>query len=327
MADSTQPILSRIERLWDEVGVEPDYRSRMRSALIPLQAPISGSRDVRNDLSILALPGLACEAAAGDRQQAELVTLAWSLLYAAAHVLDSVEDGDVEGGSSPRGDWGSIVNVATGLITSAGLVLNLLEETGVKPATAHAIRSDFYRTGLKMCAGQHADLALSEVTLQQCWQIAEAKSAAFFALACRSGARLATDDSTRIDLFGQFGYYLGILIQIGDDIGGLWPKAGERSDLAAYPRWTLPVAYAMHVVPPQQSSQLRQCLATAPTDANAEAEARRQIIESGAALYLTMEAEQRRRCAETALMTVARPSPARDELLSLLDHAAALDHT
>jgi len=252
-----------------------------------------------------------------------MVTLAWSLLYAAAHVLDGVEDGEIQAGLLPPGDQGSIINVATGLIASAGLVLSLLEETRVDAAVARAIRCDFYRAGLKMCAGQHADLMLAESTLQQCWQIAEAKSAAFFAMVCRAGARLATDDTARVDLIGQFGYDLGILLQIGDDIGGLWSKAGEQSDLVARRRWTLPIAYTMQVIPPQQSSGLRQCLETASPDSSAEAEARRQIIESGAALYLAIEAEQRRHRAETALRSAAPPSPARNELLLLLDQMAA----
>ena len=326
-ADYIRPILARLDRLWDAAGVEPDYRSSMRSTMAPLQARAADSRDVRESLSILALPSLCCEAAGGDRRQAEMVTLAWSLLYTAAHALDSVEDEDIEAGSSPHADRNSIINVATGLIASAGLALSLLEETGVDSAAACAIRNDFYRAGLKMCAGQHADLTQSESTLQQCWHIAEAKSATFFAMACRAAAQLVIDDSARIDLFGQFGYYLGILIQIGDDMEGLWPKAGGRSDLAAQRRGTLPVAYAMHVVPPEQSSRLSQCLETAPVDASAEVEARRQIIESGAALYLTIEAEQRRHLAETALRAAAPPSPARDELLLLLYRVAALGHT
>lgn len=48
------------------------------------------------------------------------------------------------------------------------------------------------------------------------------------------------------------------------------------------------------------------------------AEARRRIIQSGAVLYLAIEAERRSRRAEAALKAAAPPSPARDELLALL---------
>ncbi len=41
--------------------------------------------------------------------------------------------------------------------------------------------------------------------LATCWQIAEAKSGAAFALACYAGARLATSRSDTLDAFLRFG--------------------------------------------------------------------------------------------------------------------------
>jgi len=296
----------------------------MRSALIPSNTKATTARPARNNLPLLSLPGLCCEAAGSDRAQAAVIATAWRLLYEAAYWLDQVQDGEIQADPASGQGPGPAINIAIGLMTSAGLALCALEEGAANFETARAIRSDFYRTGLKMCAGQHADLTVREPTLEHCWQIAEAKSGEFFALACRAGARLADDDAARLERFSKFGYQLGVLIQIGDDLSGLGPAAGERSDLATGQRWTLPVAYAMSVLPAREREQLRQQLKAAPTDVAAEAEVRRRLIESGAVLYLIVEAERHRRKAEAALLKAAPPSRARDELLTLLNEVASL---
>jgi len=51
-----------------------------------------------------------------------------------------------------------------------------------------------------------------------------------------------------IELYGQFGYHLGIVIQICDDLTGTWSPGGRRSDLAAGKRtlrW--PMRYPSHL--------------------------------------------------------------------------------
>jgi geranylgeranyl pyrophosphate synthase len=74
------------------------------------------------------------------------------------------------------------------------------------------------------------------------WQVARQKTGEFYSLASRSGARVATDDHKCIDLHSDFGHHLGMLIQIGDDMNGLWTNNNQRSDLLSG-KWTLPVAY------------------------------------------------------------------------------------
>ncbi len=319
-SDHSWPSLKRIEGLWAEAGVEPRYLEAMRAALVleHADACVCASCPARNTLPLRLLPGLCCKAAGGEPQRAEIMTAAWGLLCEAAHLLDSIEDGEAEAGLSSKFSPGQILNIAVGLITSASLALCAMGDT----EATRAIRSDFYRTGLKMCAGQHDDLTRCEPTLEQCWQIAGAKSGEFFALACRAGARLA--ETTHLDLFGEFGHHLGILIQIADDLSGLWPTVGERSDLATGKKWTLPVAYAMTVLPAPKHDELSQCLKTAPTVADAEEGARRLIVESGAVLYLTIEAEKHRRQGQVALEAAASPSAAREALLAMLNEIASL---
>jgi geranylgeranyl diphosphate synthase type I len=268
--------------------------------------------------SLISLPAVCCAAAGGTWQAADVVTHAWDLLYTALHVLDSVEDADTSDEPWAQVGTGAAINVSTGLIAGTGAMLCNLEQHGIAPDAAQAIRQEFFQTLLHMTGGQHADLTLAQPTLAQCWQIAAAKSGAWFALACCVGARVATDDVSQLEWFRQVGYHLGMLIQIGDDLDGLWSTSGTCSDLVNWPRWTLPVAYATMVLDAEERAQLHTCLCAAATDSVAEDEARRIIIKAGAVLYLVIEARQQYEAAHCALLHAAPPSTARDALLTLL---------
>jgi polyprenyl synthetase len=257
-------ILDRIESLWSDAAVEPEYRQALRSALVPAKDPAALRQVAVRSSSLIALPGLCCEAAGGDWHDAELAAAAWGLLYYAAHLLDAVEDGQVEIGRSSFPSPGSTLNVAVGLMTSAELALGALGDSETSPKTAKDVRSRFHRAVLTMCAGQHADLTRLEPSLEQCWQAAEGKSGEFFALACWAGARLATSDSSQVDLFARFGHHLGSVIQIRDDLSGLSPVESEPSDLGSGGNWTLPLAYTMSVLPVAERNQLRRCSSGRP---------------------------------------------------------------
>ncbi|TEU11873.1 MAG: hypothetical protein E3J21_22545 [Anaerolineales bacterium] len=263
----------------------------------------------------LLLAILCCEAAGGDEDQATTIAAAWFLLYLAAKVLDDVEDDD-----TPLTPWSAIgvpqaINAATGLIFVSQLALARLPLMGADRELALSLLEDFNRTTLRMCAGQHADLTEgSNLCLERCLSIAGAKSGEFFALACRAGALLGTDE---VAPYSEFGYNLGVLIQICDDFEGLWNPQG-RSDLAAGKR-TLPVIYALTVAPPNVREHLERLLVKANGEREAEEEARGVITELGAPHYLLIEAQVRRRRAEAALRSTGKFSFAHRRLMTLLD--------
>lgn len=311
-------IITEVENLWAEAGLTGEYLAALRSVLLPESANRVAHA------ALVALPAVCCEASGGDRRRADAITAAWGLLYAAAHLLDSIEDGDAAEESWVHWGIGPAVNVSTGLIASAFLVLSrLVHRTAVEDRVRADELADFSRALLRMCSGQHADLTRSQLSLAECWQVAADKSGAFFALACRAGARLATADTTQIDYLSQFGLDLGLLIQIGDDIRGLYPQGREQGDLAAGRTSVLPIAYAMSVLPDSERARLCESLQAAPQNGLAQIQARQQIVASGALLYLSIEAERHAQQAETALQAAAAPSPARDELGLLLSRVAA----
>ena len=273
--------------------------------------PLGGERRTPS----LLLPVLCCQAAGGDEHQATALAAAWFLLYLAAKVLDDVEDED-----ALQGPWYAIgvpqaINAATGLIFASQLALAHLPRMGASRELTLFLIEDFNRTILRMCAGQHADLAeVSISSLERYFRIAGAKSGEFFALACRAGALLGTDE---VAPYSEFGYNLGVLIQICDDFEGVWNPKG-RSDLAAGKR-TLPVIYALTVAPPGVRDRLEWLLAKAISERKAEEEARGLITELGAPHYLLIEAQIRRQRAEAALCSTGRPSPAYRQLMALLN--------
>jgi len=208
------------------------------------------------------------------------VAAAWVLLYTAAHLFDSVQDGD------PAEPWwqalgqGPAINVATGLLTSAWLVLAQLE---IQRKVVQQLIQDFQQTVLRMASGQHLDLTDPRPSLRSAWAIAEAKSGAFFGLACRSGARLADAPQPITEHYGEFGFNLGLIVQIGDDLEDI--QAGRSAP-------PLPVAYSME-------------MALGADD-------------SGAQLYLATKLAQFRARALNSLDATGGAQPAKDQLAHLI---------
>lgn len=256
--------------------------------------------------SWIALPGLCCQAAGGDPRQAAPVAAAWVLLYTAAHLFDSVQDGD------PPDPWweplgqGAAINVATGLLASAGLVLRQL---GSPPPVAQQLSEDFQRTVLQMAGGQHADLSRGPLSLHTAWSIAEAKSGAFFRLACGAGARLAAAPPPVVDRFGDYGFNLGLIVQIGDDLEDL--EAGECAPPLAVAYWTEMAAGTVDTSPVVPA-------AVRPGDGPIDPAIAKGRSVHAAQLYLATKQAQFRSRALAALESAGSAQPARDQLADLV---------
>mgnify|MGYP003932606533 CR=1 FL=1 len=266
------------------------------------------------------LPGLCCQAAGGDPLWADELTAAWLLLYLAADLMDSVQDGD-----EPDPWWaeqgpGAALSVATGLFFSASLALDRLQTQSSQPAAAGEVVKDFYRGFLNMSSGQYLDLLQAQPSLGQYWQIAASKSGVFFSLACRSGARLATAERARLDGFSQFGRHLGLLVQVRDDLEDLMADPEDQADprLLATSR-SLPVVYALEVSSPDVRGRLLACLQRSAEDEDAAREAWVLVDESGAALYVVAEMERHRSQAMRALEQAQAKPAARARLLGLVN--------
>jgi len=274
--------------------------------------------DGEGEAELTLLPVLCCEAVGGNERQATAVAAAWHLLHLAAKILDDVEDEDADGALWSTIGSSQAINVATGFIFASQLALAHLPQMGADERLALSLCQDFNRACLRMCAGQHADLTEgSELSLERYFEVVAAKSGEFFALACRAGALLGGGNAEQVASYSEFGYNLGVLIQIWDDFEGIWNPQG-KSDLATGKR-TLPIIYALSVAPLAVQKQLMEFLSRAADEPQAEGEARRIITDLGAPQYVMTEAQIRRRRAERALLRAGKSCLVHQQLIGLLN--------
>ena len=265
--DSPQKnIWGAIEQIWDKASAWPEFIEAMRLAL--------NSGKSERELSIWAeLPGLCCQAAGGLPHTAVPVAAAWLLFYSAAAIMDHVEDAE-----QPDPWWadlgaGAAINVATGLYFSACLALSELDSWLDDHEAAGQIRSQVLGRFLVMCSGQHLDLTRPSPTLEQYWDLARAKSGAFFTLACWAGGAARYFSSESLDGYSQFGEHTGLLVQILDDLEELrdleqgHPQGGLSSLAHA-----LPVIYVREVCPAPVKDHFDDLLSRSGSDPDAARE-------------------------------------------------------
>lgn len=281
----------------------------MRSAL---NFGKTGSKTIGKGFSrLLELPAWCCQGAGGDPIWADDLALAWFLYYAAAQVMDNVQDGD-----EPDKWWkdqgaGFALSTASGLYFSASLALEALSHNPTTQAKATEVIGDFLRTLIVMGSGQHADLTRAMLSLEQYWQQAETKSGAFFALGCRAGARLATSIDDILAGYTDYGRNFGLLIQITDDLEDVFSPhdSGTPGQKYSFQR-SLPVVYALDVLPSDQAARLKKCLRNATQSKEAAQDAILLVDQSGAADYLLVKIEQHKERALEALERAQPRSPA-----------------
>lgn len=248
------------------------------------------------------LPELCCLAAGGEPGSTLEISAAWLLLYTAAHVVDAIQDGDPDPKIEMLGGDGPAINTANGLYLSASRLINSLENKGFPKDLVAEITGDYLETILMMTGGQHLDLILSRVNLDQWWQIAAAKSGAFFSLACRSGARFGTTDQRKVSAYSDYGSHLGLMLQIIDDLGDfnafMYSKSGLAPGLFGK---SLAVAYAENVLPEPSKRELTQLIQSS-SSGDASSEKLIDILdECGAGLYLATELSKHGYQAEMAV--------------------------
>lgn len=264
----------------------------------------------------LRLSLLVCQAAGGVASDAVAVAAAWHLLYCAAHLLDDVADAECF--------WlppSQAINASVTLIFLAQLSLTTLKDSQVDPDRIVALVSAFNTKTTRMALGQASDLAwdAQSATLNDYWSIAQAKTGEFYALACQAGALVGTDEQAEIDRYTTFGYHLGVLVQVADDLQALWRPRG-RGDLLTAGR-TLPVVYGLSVASPEGKEHLHHLLASAPDSAEAQHELLVELARLGALHYIALQGGLQHQLAREAILSAPRPTAAHERLLEMLDSA------
>ena len=314
--NSVQNIQQKIESVWVRSDLDPAFIKALRQAL-----PFFNSTEdsYQNFIDLMYLPNLCCQAAGGQPFWADEITAAWLLFYIGAHIMDSIEDLDM-----PDEWWdlqgpGVALNVASAFFFSASTLLNEYYQHERTYRITNPVIADFNIGFLRMCQGQHFDLVTKRPTLQQYWEMVGAKSGTFFSIASRSGASLATRDNSRIESFSKFGYHLGILIQILDDLEDLDANnlIGLLSNRAQVYS-TLPFVYAMEVSAQDERKQINSYLDSESFDVQLASELIRFLDELGTGIYIHAEIQKHREKALEALNNANPAPPAKDLLITKL---------
>jgi geranylgeranyl diphosphate synthase, type I len=246
-----------LKYLGDLQALHPEVRDYVRQRLPPdwpeLAHVLSGILDEPSSpLSILPLA--SCAAVGGVPREAVPVAAAWEVFSLGMRILDDLEDQDRSDGL-----WVT-VGVPRALNFSATLYAfahQLLLDAPWSADLFRHIGREFIEGAMRLAAGQDRDLCEPPSSVEEYWQLIEAKNASAFALACAAGARCGTQDERLVNACSRYGYHLGLALQLFDDFEGLW-FASERDDLSRG-KITLPVLYGL-TVPHEGRAELRRLI-------------------------------------------------------------------
>jgi geranylgeranyl diphosphate synthase type I len=188
---------------------------------------------------VTILPLAAAAAAGGDPADAIHVAAAWFVLRYAMRVLDDLADHDRPHALHELVGAGRATNLAAGLLVHSH---GLLDDPSRSDATHRRVIRVFNEEAVRIGAGQDVDLCAGEATLPTSWRAVAGKSGRAFALACAAGAAAGGGSETAIEACRKFGHHLGVVVQLFDDLEGIW----EGLDLERG-KVTLPVLFAASI--------------------------------------------------------------------------------
>jgi geranylgeranyl diphosphate synthase type I len=269
-----------------------------------------------------ALALLSAEAA-GDPEAGIPGAVAVELVHNFSLLHDDLMDGDVER-RHRRTVW--TVWGASAAILAGDALLALAQEVLLDCPSPHAPAAGRLLAGAtrELIRGQVEDLAFekrNDVTVEQCLNMAAAKTGSLLSASAAIGAVLAGAEADVVDALTMYGAHIGLAFQLVDDLLGIWgdPEVTGKpvfSDLRSRKK-SLPVTYALSQGGPA-ARELAAWLSN--PDAVSEEDLRRaaQLVEdAGGRQWAATEAERRMRLGECALTAVSLPEGPRAELIAL----------
>lgn len=226
----------------------PLLRARLEQSVPPDWPEISQQVKrylLARDLPPILLLAPASCAATGEAPEKALsisVAVAWLLL--AMRWFDDLEDRDRPGSLADKIGPAKAANLASAALTRAWGVLveddNLPREVCVEFSTAT----------VKIAKGQHLDLDSVAVSLDTVWDTMAGKTGAAYAFATKAGGLAGNASMSIIEELGYYGEQLGVLLQLLDDLEGVFSPNG-LGDLALN-KINLPLMFALLADHPQR---------------------------------------------------------------------------
>lgn len=189
------------------------------------------------------LPLITCESICGNYEEAIPLCASLQFFMAAGDVFDDIEDNDSPLSLSSRYGTAITNNIATTLLVLGEKAISRLKDRNVDDRTIVRILDAINSYYLIACTGQHKDLSCGkkiDISEDDYLDILSLKSASQIECASYTGALLATENKDLLDIFKEFGYSLGMMAQITNDIAGIISK----KDLVNK-KITLPVIFAL----------------------------------------------------------------------------------
>lgn len=264
-----------------------------------------------------------------DTPGLDIVTDIANYLSRVLVLFDDVIDNDIdptfwqthfEGMDSIHKVRGSIINLGTVLFAIVGEKLaSLVNIEGLPSEVASRIQQQTFQTLVPIIEGQQASIVTQAPTLAEALHIAQLKSGHFYGLVCWNAAYLASFDRELAESFRQVGQIFGMIVQIFNDLNGIWPHGEIPSDLKSG-AWSLPIAYTLSVIPENEKIRLKSLVQQAPHDESAEQQAREILIQSGAFVYWQIESQLRLKQAKELICELLEESLHREKLFGLFDN-------
>jgi geranylgeranyl pyrophosphate synthase len=319
-----------LDKLFDLIHTHlraAELEGRLKSILECL-CSVARAQDEAFPLALLAV--WSYSAAGGCQGERALpAAAAWRCLHTAGKLLN-----DASGyRSSPllAGEpVQSVLNAGVSLIFLSQAILSQATANGIPNVAAQALQAAFARAGLYAAAGQQERLVREETLSWQDYQAVTAmRSGSPLALATRAGALLCwgeclDQDGAKdtmpayVEDLAEYGHHLGMMLQLADDLHGIWRPDG-RSDLALGRR-TWPLLYGEMLATPEQRARLLALAQRALKDPEAENALRELLVELDVPLAMVLAGDEQRRYAEAALEPLA-DSRARRALIALVQRA------
>lgn len=183
---------------------------------------------------------------------------AMEMLVAAGDVIDDLQD-NVDGYENDRHRVGEAFEVTSLLLLFAHELINVMASQGFEAQRVLRALRRLDRVMARSMSGQDADMrveASDSVQLQDSLRITQQKSANMIKFAAELGAILGTDQIDQIALCGHFGWHLGTVAQLSNDIGGVWPGGPASSDIRLGKR-TIPITFALQMTPSMSSRNVQ----------------------------------------------------------------------